>query len=89
MEAVLQTQSLQVLEVVGWPVEDSMTRVFIRDKAPISECKTFIATVSRDSLSLEDWCEETSVFSRSLEKKNVCFSFLAKRETKRPAGPFY
>jgi hypothetical protein len=66
MEAVLQTQSQ--LEVVGWPVEESMIRVFIRDRAP-SEFKAYIATVSRDSLSLEDWCEEISVFSKSLEKK--------------------
>ena len=64
---MLQIQSQ--LEVVGWPVEESMTRVFIRDKAP-SEYKSCVATVSRDSLSLEDWCEEISVFSKSLEKKN-------------------
>jgi hypothetical protein len=67
MEGVLQIQSQ--LEVVGWPVEDSMIRVFIRDKAP-SEFKAYIATISRDSLSLEDWCEEISVFSKSLEKKS-------------------
>ena len=44
MEAVLQIQSQ--LEVVGWPVEESMIRVFIRDRAP-SEYKSYIATVSR------------------------------------------
>ena len=65
MEAILQIQAQ--LEIVGWPVEESMIKVFIRDKAP-SDYKSFIATISRSSLDLEDWCEEISTFSKSFSK---------------------
>jgi hypothetical protein len=81
MEGILQIQSKS--EVIGKPVEDSMVRVFIRDKAP-SELKAFIATISRDgSLNLDDWVMEIQKFDRTLHKgeskskkkvKDVCIA---------------
>jgi hypothetical protein len=66
MEAVLQTQAQ--LEVIGWPVEESMVRVFVRDRAP-KDLKAFIATISRDSgLTLEEWVIEIQKFDKSLHK---------------------
>ena len=50
MEAVLQIQ--EKLEVIDKPVEESMIRVFIRDKAP-AELKAFIASISRSRHKIE------------------------------------
>ena len=66
MESVLQTQSK--LEVIGKPVEESMVRVFIRDKAP-KDLKAYIATISRDGdLGIEDWVLEIQKFDKTLHK---------------------
>jgi hypothetical protein len=66
MEALLQVQ--EKLEVIGKPVEESMIRVFIRDKAP-AELKAFIATISSVSrLNLDEWTMEIQKFDRSLKK---------------------
>jgi hypothetical protein len=69
MEAVLQIQ--EKLEVIDKPVEESMIRVFIRDKAP-PELKAFIATISSVSrLNLDEWTMEIQKFDRSLKKGKV------------------
>jgi hypothetical protein len=66
MEAVLQIQ--EKLEVIDKPVEESMIRVFIRDKAP-AELKAFIATISSVSrLNLDEWTMEIHKFDRTLHK---------------------
>jgi hypothetical protein len=67
MEAVLQVQ--EKLEVIGKPVEESMIRVFIRDKAP-TELKAFVATISsvNSSLNLDEWTQEIQKFDRTLHK---------------------
>jgi hypothetical protein len=56
------------LEVIDKPVEESMIRVFIRDKAP-AELKAFIATISSVSrLNLDEWIMEIHKFDRTLHK---------------------
>jgi hypothetical protein len=66
MDGVLDLQ--RQLEEIGWPAEESMVRVFIRDKAP-SDFRSFIATISRDKdMNLEDWVEEIASFAKQVEK---------------------